>query len=444
MELKKRATIASVWVMTGYGFAQILRLATNLIMTRLLVPEAFGLMVVVTAILVGLDMMSDMGIRTSVIYHKRGEERAFRETAWTLQIIRGALIWCLSLVVAGLLFLLSSWKLLPADTIYADPLLPQVIIVTTFSSVLKGFQSINLHLASRNLILGRVSVLGIAGQAMAIPIMVIWASHDASIWALVFGGLTAVLVRTIGSHIFIPGPRGRLGWDSASFWEMLNFGKWILVSSWMGFLVHHGDRFLIAGFLASREMGYYAIAILFAESARNLFSRIIGGVVFPAVSEAARDSKTRVSTIYYKFRSRADPILFFIAGMTAVLGDDLIRILYDDRYVEAGWMLQILSASIFFGPFQAQGKILLALGMSRMHAIATAIGGALLLISIPILFHYFGTVGAVVAAAIRLFWGIPVGIWAISKLEILRPRRELLFLPMFFVGAAVGWTLNSM
>lgn len=444
MSLKERATRASAWVVAGYGVSQVLRLATNLIMTRLLVPEAFGLMAVVAAIWIGLDMMSDMGIRGSVIYHKRGNDRAFMNTAWTLQIIRGAFIWGLALLASWLLYLLFSKGLMPTGTIYADPLLPKVVAVATCASVLKGFESINLHVASRNLALGRLSALEVASQAVAIPVMVIWAMQEASVWALVAGGLTSSLVRTAGSHLFILGPRCRLGWDPVSFWKMFHYGKWILVSSTTGFLVQHGDRLLIGGLLASREMGVYAIAILLAESVRNLFSRIIGSVVFPAISEAARDSTARLSSVYYKYRTRADPILFLVAGMVAVLGDDLVRLLYDDRYAEAGWMLQILSASIFLSAFQAQGSVLLALGKSRTLAALTTIGGAFLLISIPLFYFYFGMVGAIVAASVRLVWGIPVGFWAMQKLNILRPGRELLFTPLFIVGAGASLVVERL
>lgn len=444
MDLGKRAARASAWVVAGYGTSQALRLATNLIMTRLLVPETFGLMAIVTAIFVGLGMMSDLGIRGSVVYHKRGEDSTFLRTAWSLQIIRGILVWAMALLAAALLFWLSSRELLPAGTLYAEPLMAKVIAVSTFASVLLGFESINLHVASRNLALGRLAILEIVGQAAAVPVMVIWALQDPSVWALVAGGLTSSVVRTVGSHVFIPGPRCRLGWDAASFWEMFNFGKWILLASAMGFIVQHGDRLLIGGLLASREMGFYAIAILLAESARNIYPRILGSVLFPAVSEAARESTTRLSDVYYKFRTRADPVLFFASGLITALGDDVVRILYDDRYMEAGWMLQILSVSIFFGTFLSQNSVLLALGKSRTHAVITTTGGILLLISIPLLFHYFGTLGAVLASSIRLLWGVPVGMWAMHKLGILRPAREFLFMPLFFVGAAAGLAISGL
>ena len=51
----------------SYAFTQALRLASNLILTRLLFPEAFGLMALVSVVLVGLAMFSDVGIGPAAI-----------------------------------------------------------------------------------------------------------------------------------------------------------------------------------------------------------------------------------------------------------------------------------------------------------------------------------------------------------------------------------------
>ncbi|MFN3500356.1 MAG: oligosaccharide flippase family protein, partial [Pannonibacter indicus] len=68
--------------LAGTGGQQLLRLASNLALTRLLFPEAFGLMALIQTFMVGLQMFSDIGIRPSIIQNKRGEEADFLNTAW--------------------------------------------------------------------------------------------------------------------------------------------------------------------------------------------------------------------------------------------------------------------------------------------------------------------------------------------------------------------------
>ena len=62
----------SVWTLLQYGGAQVLRLISNLVLWRLLTPDAFGLMALVGALMVGVNMFSDVGIGPSVIQHRRG------------------------------------------------------------------------------------------------------------------------------------------------------------------------------------------------------------------------------------------------------------------------------------------------------------------------------------------------------------------------------------
>ncbi len=90
--LKDRALVASIWSMMGFGLSQFIRLAGNLILTRIFAPEVFGLMALVNIVIHGVNMFSDVGINTSVIRDKRGDQPDYVATAWTLQVIRGVFI----------------------------------------------------------------------------------------------------------------------------------------------------------------------------------------------------------------------------------------------------------------------------------------------------------------------------------------------------------------
>ncbi|MEZ5916858.1 MAG: oligosaccharide flippase family protein, partial [Parvularculaceae bacterium] len=65
--LKKRAFKGGFVALSGFGASQGIRLASNLVMTRLLAPDAFGLMGITLAIQIWLNMMSDLGLDASII-----------------------------------------------------------------------------------------------------------------------------------------------------------------------------------------------------------------------------------------------------------------------------------------------------------------------------------------------------------------------------------------
>ena len=85
-----RVMRGSVLTAGSYAIAQGLRLVSNLILTRLLFPEAFGLMALVSVFLVGLAMFSDVGIGPAISQSKRGDDVGFLNTAWSIQVLRGA------------------------------------------------------------------------------------------------------------------------------------------------------------------------------------------------------------------------------------------------------------------------------------------------------------------------------------------------------------------
>ena len=86
---KKLAFKGAFWTIASYGGSQILRFGSNLILTRLLLPELFGLMGLAYVFIVGVHLFSDIGLGPSIIQNKRGEESEFINTAWTMQIILG-------------------------------------------------------------------------------------------------------------------------------------------------------------------------------------------------------------------------------------------------------------------------------------------------------------------------------------------------------------------
>jgi O-antigen/teichoic acid export membrane protein len=98
--LKRVALRGSAMELAGYAASQGLRLLGNLVLSRLLFPEAFGLSALVSVFLVGLQLLSDVGLEPCVVQNPRGDERRFLDTVWTIQVVRGALLALLSVVLA--------------------------------------------------------------------------------------------------------------------------------------------------------------------------------------------------------------------------------------------------------------------------------------------------------------------------------------------------------
>src|SRR5947209_12532904 len=103
LPLRRRVLNAGTWVFAGYVLSQVIRFGSNLLLTRLLVPEMFGVMAIAMVVIIGLAMFSDLGLGQSVVRSVRGSEPLFLNTAWVVQILRGMLLWLIALVVSALM-----------------------------------------------------------------------------------------------------------------------------------------------------------------------------------------------------------------------------------------------------------------------------------------------------------------------------------------------------
>lgn len=436
--LRERVLRAGGWTIVGHGAGQIIRLASNLIMTRLLVPEMFGIMAIAWIIMTGMQLLSDMGLRQNIVQSRRGDDPTFLGTAWAIQILRGGVLWLAALCIAGMIYLMQWQRLMPEGTVYADPLLCPVVAVLSFAALIAGFESTRIARAERMLAQANIVRMELLSQALGIGCMITWAVFDRTIWALVAGGVVTATTRVALSHLALPGTGDHWVWNGEMFREIVHYGKWIFLTSVLGFAVNNGDRLLLGGLVTPEAMGLYVIAFLIADAITQLMSKLLASVSFPALSEVARDRPAELKAAYYRFRLPIDALTLFTAGALFIAGDAVIDLLFDDRYRGAGAILEILALSLVFVRYGVAEMCCLALGKPRILSMQIAVRGLALYSLIPALFYLFGFEGALWAVVLhRVFSLLPVFAFKIQH-GLLDIRKELVVLPIFFVGMLAG------
>ena len=140
VSLKHRVLHAGTWSLAGFGCNQVLRFGSNLLLTRLLVPKMFGVMAIATLVMVGLAMLSDLGVKPSVVQSRRGQDPVFLNTAWVTQILRGLVLWLFALIASLLIFYANDLGIVPKGTVYADPILPFVVAILSITAITSGFE----------------------------------------------------------------------------------------------------------------------------------------------------------------------------------------------------------------------------------------------------------------------------------------------------------------
>lgn len=317
-----RSTGASLSLAVG---EQALRFASNLILTRLLFPEAFGLMAIVTAIIVGVELVSDLGLRSAVIQSPRGDDEEFLNTVWTLKIVRGIGLWLL-LCAAAPLF----------AHLYDQPVLRQLLPVAGLSMPLYGALSTNEFSASRHMQLGRFTVLKLVSHVIGLGCMIFLAWKTGSVWALAFGNLVGVVANIFLFVRYLPGIRNKLHLDRDSVREILTFGRYLFVGMIASYVMMQSDRVVLGLFISLDLLGVYNIGFALALLPFSLAAQISSSVVFPLyrMRHPLDGAENRRNIL----RARRLVSLVVLSGicLLAFLGPWIVTVLYDDRYVLAG------------------------------------------------------------------------------------------------------------
>jgi O-antigen/teichoic acid export membrane protein len=437
-----RIAVATSWTASAMLLAQVIRLVGNLIMTRLLLPEMFGVMSIVLSVQITLGMMLDIGLRTALIQSQRGEDPVLLNTAWTIQIIRCLAIFAITVLIAAGIPLATHLGLIPAGSAWTAPELPLVLVVASLGVVIHGFDSTNIITAERKLALKRVVLIQITGQLAGLVLMVVLGILTGSIWALVASGLCSVVVVTTLSHVALPGIRNRLMWDKGARAELSRYSAWILISSGTFVLASNADRFLLGGLVDTTTLGLYAIALNLAMILTGLGSAFLNSVVMPALSEVSREQdKVKFRKKYFQLRLPWDIGFLLVAGALLALGPMVVQILYDDRYLPAGPMLQILALSLILFRYNFTNITYAAAG--ELSAMATI--NIVRLVSIVVMliagYYWFGFTGALFAVSLHMLPMVPVMTFFNRKLDINSLRFELLVLLALPVGYAGGWVV---
>jgi O-antigen/teichoic acid export membrane protein len=388
--LEKKALKGTYYIIIFYAIANALRLVSSIVLTHLFTPDYFGVMQLMTVVLVGLTLFSHIGLGDSVIQSPRGDEPVFLNTVWTLQVMRGVGLWLMTLLLA--------W---PVAIFYRESRIIWLLPVLGFGCVIAGFSSTSLLSLSRHMGIGKTSSQELLSQAVQFVVTIIWAKIQPSLWALVAGRIASEVFRTVFSYFIMPELRPRFTWDKECVRAILGFGKWIMLGSALAFLAQQSDRLILGKLIPIVALGVYGIAYGLSDLPRNIISMFTSRVGYPFIAKFAQRPREEYRAIVLKYRR---PILA-VGGLLLIcminLGDVFVLHVYKKPYHDASWMVCILAAGLWHTLlYSTSNQAILALGKAHYSASSNLVYCIGLFVLIPVGFHFYGIAGAVIAVAI--------------------------------------------
>lgn len=414
------------WTAFGFGTAQVIRLISNLVFARLLFPEAFGLMALVSVFIVGLSMFSDVGISSSILQNKRGDEPDFLNTAWTIQVARGFVLWLGSCALA-----------FPAAAFYGEPMLAQLLPVAGLSLVLAGFNPTQIDTANRHLRLGRIVALDLSSQVISAIAMVILAVLTKSVWALVIGAVIGAITKLVLAHVILPNTGNKLQWEPEAARDLIHYGKWLFLSTALNFLFTQGDKAILGKYLTLDQFGVYNIGYFLANAPLLLAGGVIARVLIPLYREKPPSASPEN---FRKVRVVRCTLTASVLGLVltfAFSGAWLVEVLYDARYAAAGGIVVAVACTQILQVIGlTYDQAALAAGDSRsfffLFVIRAVVQVSFFLIGVEL----GGLLGALAGQAAAILLVHLFIVWIARRHNAWDPLHDVTF-------AAVGLTLGA-
>ncbi len=415
----------------SYALTSGVRLISSLVLTRLLNPEAYGVMGILFSVAYMLEMISDVGTASLLIRHERGGEKRFVHAAWTIRLIRSVFnctaLYALAPVIAG---------------IYELPVLTEALRLFSLWFLLQGMESMSFALAQRDqrakignyvdMVTSLVMTAVVVGLALAL--------RDYT--AFIYGALLQRLVTTAASHFFYREIGVGIVFDRQAAREQFDFAKYVLPSGLTAVVLSQYDKFVLLKLFDLQMLGIYGLAGNMIGPVGGLVMHNCRALLYPRSAEYFRQDRASAGHRYYTENARLVAVVTLLPAAIAGFSGLLVQILYDARYALAGGVLMALAWGTVLGAFQNMSESLL-MASGRTHV--ALVGNILRVVLIgPMLFigyRLFGFDGFVWAGFAT---GLPIlgyFYYEQRKSALLDVRAELRHFAAALVVFAVCWLI---
>ncbi len=327
--LSRRAVIGGMWVFTLKVVTRTLDLIRTIILARLLSPNDFGLMGLAVLTIGTIEAFSTTGIEGALV-QKKHNINEYLDTAWTIQVLR-------SVFLFALLFFGAPF----VARFFETPVAVNVIRVLAFMELFRGAKNIGVVYFPKELRFDKNFVMDLSGLVANMSVSIVMAFILRNVWALVYGSLAGAVVVFVMSYILQPYRPG-IRFNRAEAGELLNFGKWLLGSSILGFIITQGDDAFVGKLLGITALGFYQMAYRLSNAPATEITHVISKVTFPVYSKI-QDNVPRLKEAYLKVLQVTAFSSFLLTGLIFVFAPDFTRIFLGQKWMPMVPAMRILT-----------------------------------------------------------------------------------------------------
>ena len=336
--------------------AQGVKLVLEIILARLLLPDDYGLVAIVTVLITILNVFVDSGLGNALIQKKDADDVDFSTVFW-FNIVSCIIIYILLFIAAPLF-----------SNLYHRDELTMLIRILGLQVIISGVKNIQQAYISKTMQFKRFFFATLSGTIGAAAIGIVMAYNGFGVWSLVVQQVFNVLVSTIILWITVKW-RPKKTFSRQRLKQLFSYGWKLLVSALIDTIYNEIRQLIIAGKYTSSDLAYYNRGRQFPNLFISNVNAAIDSVLLPTLSKE-QDNIARVKAMTRKSIQVSVYILGPCMMGLAFIGEPFIRLVLTEKWLPCLPYMRIFCVTFMFYPIHtANLNAIKALGRSDLFLI---------------------------------------------------------------------------
>jgi len=383
--------------MTAQGASFFLHMGSTVVLARLLTPQDFGLIAMVTAVTGFVMMFKDLGLSTATVQKAEINHAQISTLFW----INVGLSLCVMLVTAALAPAIAWF--------YGEPRLTWITLALASAFIFGGLTVQHQALLRRNMRFGTLALTHIVSMLVGILVAIIAAWYGVGYWALVIMRLAEAIAGAIAVWVAC-GWRPGLPVRRSGVRSMLAFGGNLTGFSIVNYFARNFDNILLGRFWGAGVLGLYNRAYRLMMLPISQVREPLHAVAIPALSHIQNDP-IRYKKYYIKLITLVSFITMPLMVFLFFCADQVIHILLGSKWLGAVDIFKILCVVAFIQPVGTTwGIVLVSLGQSRRYLTWGILNSVIIVVSF-ILGLPWGAIGVAAAYTIASYVLLAPTLW---------------------------------
>lgn len=364
-----------IWRFAERCGAQIVTFIVSIVLARILSPDDYGTIALVTVFTSILQVFVDSGLGTALVQKKNADDLDFSSVFYFNLIV--------CIILYGLMFITAPL----IANFYGDNTLIPVIRVISITILISGVKGIQQSYVSKNMLFKRFFFSTLGGTIFSAVLGICMAYMGFGVWALVFQQISNTAIDTIILWVTVKWrPHKMFSWNRLK--SLLSYGWKLLVSSLLDTVYNNLRNLIIGKIYSASDLAYYNQGDKFPKVIVTNINTSIDSVLLPSMADV-QDDHLKVKSMTRRAIKTSTYIMAPLMMGLAFCATPIVKLVLTDKWLMCVPYLRIFCISYMFWPIHtANLNAIKAMGRSdlflKLEVLKKLVGLTLLFITMNI------------------------------------------------------------